>query len=138
MTDVNQPPADEPGRPTPPQAPQPAAVPDASPAYSPPPAPAQAPTYAQQPAYGQPYAAQPKWNVLSIVSFILSVVGISLVGVVLGHIGLSQVRKTGEQGRGFAIAGLILGYLGILAGIILFFVVLIPLIFFAASNGDQY
>lgn len=134
MTDVNQPPADAAGGPTTP----PAAQPEAAPAYSPPPPPAQAPTYAQQPAYGQPYPAQPKWNVLSILSFILSIVGISLVGIVLGHIGLSQVKKTGEQGRGFAIAGLILGYLGILAGIILFFAVLVPLFFFAAANGDQY
>src|SRR4051812_25240707 len=109
MTDVNQPPADEAGGATVPPASPPAASAE-PPAYAPPPAPAQAPSYAQQPAYGQPYPVQPKWNVLSIVSFILSVLGISIVGVVLGHIGLNQVKKTGEQGRGFAIAGLVLGY----------------------------
>ena len=37
----------------------------------------------------------------------------SLAAVILGHIGLSQVK--GEQGnnRGFAIAGLVTGYIGI-------------------------
>lgn len=147
MTDVNQPPAaDEPGGPTilpaVPDAAAPAAPsappPPPAPAYTPPPAPAQAPAYAQQPAYGQPYPAPAKWNVLAIVSFILSIVGISLVGIILGHISLSQIKKTGEQGHGFAIAGLILGYLGILAGIILFFVLLVPLFFFATTNGTTY
>ena len=59
------------------------------------------------------------------------------MGIILGHIGLSQIKSTGEQGRGFAIAGLVLGYLGILAGIVILLIV-IPLFFFAASSGTQY
>ena len=43
---------------------------------------------------------------------------IHLVAVITGHIALSQIKRTGEKGRGLAIAGLVLGYLGILAGII--------------------
>ena len=137
MTDVNQPSADQTGGPVlPPVEPGPVAA-TAPAAYAPPPAPAQAPVYAQQPAYGQPYPAPAKWNVLSIVSFILSIVGISLVGIILGHIGLSQIKRTGEQGRAFAIAGLVLGYLGILAAIVILLIV-IPLFFFAASSGTQY
>jgi Domain of unknown function (DUF4190) len=106
------------------------------PSYSMPPAPAQAPPLAQQPAYGQAYAPQAaeKWNVLSIVSFVTSLLGVSLVGIVLGHIGLSQIKRTGEQGRVFAIIGLVLGYLGILAGIVLL-VIFIPLFFVAASHS---
>lgn len=42
----------------------------------------------------------------------------SLVAVVLGHIGLVQVKRTGEEGRTYAITGLILGYLGVLVSIV--------------------
>ena len=37
-----------------------------------------------------------------------------LVGVITGHVGLSQIKRTGEGGQGMAITGLILGYLGLL------------------------
>jgi peptidyl-prolyl cis-trans isomerase B (cyclophilin B) len=33
------------------------------------------------------------------------------LGIIFGHISLSQIRRTGEQGRGLAIAGLVIGYL---------------------------
>ena len=36
-----------------------------------------------------------------------------IAGIICGHISLSQIKKTGEQGRGMAIAGLIIGYVGI-------------------------
>lgn len=65
------------------------------------------------------YAAAPKWNVLSIISLVTSVLGISLVGVITGHISLSQIKKTGEQGKVLAIIGLVLGYIGIVVAIIL-------------------
>ncbi|MBH0129869.1 DUF4190 domain-containing protein [Salinibacterium sp. NK8237] len=69
-----------------------------------------------------PYAASPagapvaKWNVLSIISLVTSVFGLSLVGIILGHISLSQIKKTGEQGNVLAIIGLILGYIGFVIG----------------------
>jgi len=68
--------------------------------------------------YAATGAAVAKWNVLSIVSLVTSVIGLGLVGVITGHISLSQIKKTGEQGRVLAIVGLVLGYLGILASII--------------------
>jgi hypothetical protein len=37
----------------------------------------------------------------------------SLAAVILGHIGLSQVKGQGGNNRGFAIAGLVTGYIGI-------------------------
>lgn len=37
----------------------------------------------------------------------------SLAAVILGHIGLSQVKRGVGTGRGYAIAGLITGYVGI-------------------------
>ncbi|HEY8591104.1 MAG TPA: DUF4190 domain-containing protein [Naasia sp.] len=84
------------------------------------------------PQYG--YAPQTeKYNVLAIVSLV-SAFFISLVAIITGHIALSQIKKTGEKGRGLAIAGLVLGYIGIVVGII----AVIAWIAFAAtlaSNG---
>ena len=54
-----------------------------------------------------------KTNVLAIVSLVTSILGLSLVGIITGHIALSQIKKTGEEGRGLAIAGLIIGYVSI-------------------------
>jgi len=86
-----------------------------------------APVYAQsaQPsAYGTPTGPGPEtFNVLAIVSFVSAFV-VSLAAVICGHIALSQIKRTGEKGRGFAIAGLVLGYAGILAGIITVIVVI--------------
>ncbi|MCY7413595.1 MAG: DUF4190 domain-containing protein [Salinibacterium sp.] len=84
-----------------------------------------------------PYAASmapaAKWNVLSIVSLATSVLGLGLVGVITGHIALSQIKKSAEQGRVLAIIGLILGYLGIVIGVILgiFYIY----VFLAFGNG---
>lgn len=94
-----------------------------------------APDYPHQPAqaapnpyaaptatpYGSanPYAPAPqqKTNTLAIVSLVLAFV-VSLGAVICGHIALSQIKKTGEQGRGLAIAGLVLGYIGLVGGLI--------------------
>ncbi|WP_245819651.1 DUF4190 domain-containing protein [Rhodococcoides yunnanense] len=37
---------------------------------------------------------------------------IAPLGIILGHISLSQIKRSGEQGRGLALAGAIIGYLG--------------------------
>jgi hypothetical protein len=76
-------------------------------------------------------------NVLSIVSLVLGIVSyftglfLGIGAIITGHIALGQLKKSGDKGRGFAIAGLILGYLGVLAGI----VVTILLISFIAALG---
>jgi tetrahydromethanopterin S-methyltransferase subunit C len=76
-----------------------------------------------------------KTKVLSIVSLIAGIVGLlgvcvafflpvvgpicdgllAIGAVVTGFIGMSQVGKTGEKGKGMAIAGLITGFLAVLA-----------------------
>jgi uncharacterized protein YacL len=71
---------------------------------------------ASTPSYGAP--STQRTNVLAIVSLVSSFF-ISIVGIITGHIALSQIKKTGEQGRGLAIAGLIIGYIGLVVGIIL-------------------
>lgn len=95
-----------------------------------PPAYQQAPAYSTTPGYagyGQP--ASERYNVLAIVSLI-SAFFVSLAAVITGHIALSQIKKTGEKGRGLAIAGLVLGYLGLIAGLI------VGLIFFLAIASN--
>lgn len=124
MTDPNQAPASN--EPTPPAYPQSTAPAydktvapayGAAPAYSP-------PAYSPQ-GYGTP-TGEDKWNVLAIISLV-SAFFVSLAAVICGHLALSQIKKTGERGRGLAIAGLVLGYLGLVAGLIaiIFFVVFI-------------
>jgi peptidyl-prolyl cis-trans isomerase B (cyclophilin B) len=64
------------------------------------------------------YAPQSnKTNGLAIASLITSFF-ISIVGIILGHVALSQIKRTGENGRGLAIAGLVIGYVSLAIGII--------------------
>ena len=73
------------------------------------------------PVQGQPYGQQPvaKTNGLAVASLVLGLLWIcylgSVLAVIFGHIGLSQIKNSGgtQTGQGLAIAGLILGYLGI-------------------------
>jgi hypothetical protein len=81
---------------------------------------------------------------LAIVSLVASIAGIvlwgvgSLVGVICGHISLSQIKKTGEQGRGMALAGVIVGYIGLALAILGFIIFFIFLGVFASQGGFQY
>ena len=82
-----------------------------------------------------PYAgSDAPLNVVSIVGFVLSLFGLSLIAVILGHIGLSQTKRRGERGRGFAIAALIIGYLSLLVEIGIVVLILIAA-GIAAANG---
>jgi hypothetical protein len=83
------------------------------------------------PGYG-PYGPPARTNGLAIASLVCSLGGLitcisAPVGVVLGHLAKRRIRETGEQGEGLATAGLWVGYivsvLGILA--IVFYVVVI-------------
>jgi len=80
-----------------------------------------------------------KTNVLSIISLIVGIISLlgacvaffipvagpicdgllAIAAVVTGFIGMSQVGKTGENGKGMAIAGLITGFLALLAACLL-------------------
>jgi hypothetical protein len=66
--------------------------------------------------------AAAKTNVLAIVSLVTSILGFSLVGIITGHIGLSQIKKTGEAGSGLAIAGLVIGYISLAAVVLWIFI----------------
>jgi peptidyl-prolyl cis-trans isomerase B (cyclophilin B) len=70
-------------------------------AYPPP-----AGAYAGYYGYPQP---QPT-NALAIVSLVCAFLFAPL-GIIFGHISLSEIKKTGEQGRGLAVAALVISYL---------------------------
>ena len=91
---------------------------DSAPAPAPAPVPAQ-PSPAPAPAE--------KWNILSIIAFIIVFFGFSLISIILGFIGLNQIKKTGERGRGLAIWAIVLGFVSIVIGII-FWIVFVAVI----------
>jgi hypothetical protein len=99
--------------------------------FTSPPVATQPPVY-QQPAFQQPAIQQPlqsqKTNGFAIASLICSLLCISLLGIIFGHVGLSQINRNREGGRGLAVAGLILGYIGLVATIAIY-----ALVFAAAS-----
>jgi hypothetical protein len=70
-------------------------------------------------------------NGLSIASMVVAIVGlisspcygvpaiaIGLVGAILGHVGHKQTKERDEQGGGMAIAGITIGWIAVLAGLI--------------------
>ncbi len=77
--------------------------------------------------------AQPSYNILSIIGFVISLLGFNVVAIILGAIGLSQIKKSGERGRGFALAAIWIGVISLILGII----AIIAFIAFtaAASSG---
>ena len=44
--------------------------------------------------------------------------------IIMGHIARRQIKLSGEQGDGMALAGLILGYIGLVLGIIFVIIVI--------------
>jgi hypothetical protein len=50
------------------------------------------------------------WTVLAIAALFASCIGLTIPGVVMGHLALHKIKQTGQAGRGLAIAALIVGY----------------------------
>lgn len=82
--------------------------------------------------YGAPGApAQTdKTNVLAIVGIILAFF-VPLVGVILGFVARSQIKRTGEKGSGLALAAIIVG----LAIIVIYVIGVIVFSVAAANSG---
>ena len=86
------------------------------------------PPFQQQPFQQQPFQQQygapqfvqmsAKTNSLAIASLVVSLVCCAPLGVIFGHIAISQINQTGEGGRGLAQAGLIIGYASMALGIL--------------------
>lgn len=60
-------------------------------------------------------------NLFAMLSLILSLVGIGIGGIILGHIALSQLKTKPQSGRALAIAGLAIGYASIAVGLVAIF-----------------
>lgn len=63
----------------------------------------------------------PRTNTLSIVALIAGFM-VPIAGIILGHVSLSQIKRTQESGRGLALTGLIVGYV-MSAFFVVFFIV---------------
>src|SRR2546430_12956461 len=70
--------------------------------------------YPGYPGYPPPQSTN-AWAIVSLVCAFL----FAPLGIIFGHISLSQIRKTGEEGRGLAIAGLVIGYLITLSTVVI-------------------
>lgn len=64
-----------------------------------------------------PTNGQARFNVLAIVGFVLAFV-VSIGGLVVSIIALVQISRTGERGRGLALAGVIIGGLSLIIGVV--------------------
>jgi hypothetical protein len=90
-----------------------------------------APRYGQPGPYGQRGRVGRKTNSLAIASLCCGV-GLLLAGIiagipaiVLGFLAIRQIRRTGEDGRGMAIAGIVLGFISIIATAALIILVIV-------------
>jgi len=76
-------------------------------------------------------------NGLAIASLVCSLAGpftcglTTIVGVVLGHVSLSQIKRSQQQGRGMAVAGVVIGYVSIVAGLLFILLAII------GANGSS-
>ena len=66
-------------------------------------------------------------NVLAIIGLVLSIF-FPVVGAIVGHVALNQIKKTGEEGRGIALAAVIVGWTLTGLAIIAVIVAAIPII----------
>ncbi|WP_311921919.1 DUF4190 domain-containing protein [Microbispora sp. H10836] len=102
--------------------------------------------YGYPPPPSGPYGYQPplgrKTNGMAVTSLIMGIVGLllcgftAILGVIFGHVSLSQIKRTNEEGRGMAIAGLVLSYVG-LAGWIIFAVIWLGVFAAAVSTSTN-
>ncbi len=76
-------------------------------------------------------------NGLAITSFVLSLVGVSVVAVILGHISLAQIKRTGQSGRGLGLAGTIIGYVSLGLSILVLPAIAIPVYLSTIDNAHN-
>ncbi|MBN3458861.1 DUF4190 domain-containing protein [Mycobacterium sp. DSM 3803] len=59
------------------------------------------------------YVPAQRTNGMAVAAFVCPLVLCVLfpLGIIFGHIALSQIARTGEAGKGLAIAGLVISYL---------------------------
>lgn len=67
------------------------------------------------------FRSNPPWNGLAIAALVVSFV-IPLLGFILGQFATKQIDESGEQGRPLAVAASLIGLIGTLTWLVLFFV----------------
>lgn len=100
------------------------------PGYGPPPG------YPVAGAYGWPRPGYPTagTNGLAVASLVLAIAGFlglfvvgSVAAVICGHIAINQTARRPQRGRGLAVAGLVLGYLGLVFAVFIAALVAVPI-----------
>jgi hypothetical protein len=105
--------------------------------------------------YPQPgYQGPPTWTggtgypstqtngmaIAALVCGVAQIVAGPLTGIpaiILGHLARGRIRQTGEQGDGLALAGLILGYVGLVLAIVLVIAVIAIASSVSVRHGGQ-
>jgi hypothetical protein len=113
------------------------------PPYPPPPYPG-APAYPGYPMYNpyDPYSQgkPPGTNGKAIAALVTAVGGLvlcglpSIAGIILGIIAMRETKRTGQDGYGLALAGLIIGSVVVVLGILY----IVFLVVIAANSGTNY
>jgi peptidyl-prolyl cis-trans isomerase B (cyclophilin B) len=75
--------------------------------------------------------AAERTNGIAIAALVTSFF-VSVLGIILGFVALSQIKKSGENGRGLALAGIIIGFVAV--GITVLIIIL-QLVAVAALTG---
>jgi hypothetical protein len=83
-----------------------------------------------------PLPAAHKTNVLAVISLV-SAFFAGLVGIITGHVALSQIKRTRERGRGLAVGGIVIGYVNALATVVVIVVSIVTLVS-GASLGSPF
>jgi peptidyl-prolyl cis-trans isomerase B (cyclophilin B) len=83
------------------------------------------------PGFYPPVYPPQQTNSMAIVALVSALVFAPL-GIVFGHIALSQIRRSDEDGKGLAIAGLVIGY--VLTGLFLLVIVFWLILFVVLAN----
>jgi hypothetical protein len=91
------------------------------------------------PNYYQQSFTRSQTNSWAIAALVCAIVGFfafpaEILAIIFGHIARGQIRRTGEGGAGMALAGLIIGYVTLLLGIVATVIVLV--FFVAVSHSD--
>ena len=97
------------------------------PGYGTPPPPGYgAQPYSGWPAPGQPAGFGPvpnRTNPLAVWSVVSSIIGLlcgvgSIIGIALGFVALGQIKRTGQGGHGLAVAGIAIGFVSAVLGLV--------------------
>ncbi|MGH3967009.1 MAG: DUF4190 domain-containing protein [Mycobacterium sp.] len=83
------------------------------------------PQWPQQPGYQQWQGPPPRSTNGTAVAALICAFLFPPLGIILGHVARSQIKRTGEEGGGLALAALILGYIWAAIMLAIFIVLLV-------------